>query len=147
LGSVDLHVPKQMALYNGDGTRFLKQSLTKNNKPAKQRNQPSIIFKTLIWLAKDLFLIANHGNVSKSNKNIKDVIKEYIWHVENREHGDIVPTMKFIKELKINGKKFYTKELEDEYKKETTQKDKMNFRKELILEYRDILFPQWDGYF
>jgi hypothetical protein len=43
-GSVDLHVPKEMALYNGDGTRFLKQSLTKNIKLAKQRNQSSIIF-------------------------------------------------------------------------------------------------------
>jgi hypothetical protein len=70
-----------------------------------------------------------------------------MWHVGNREHGDIVPTMNFIKEWRINGKKFYTKELEDQYKKETTQKDKMNFRKKIILEYRDILFPQWDGYF
>ena len=34
-GSVDLHVPKKMALYNGDGARFLKDSLTKTNKLAK----------------------------------------------------------------------------------------------------------------
>jgi hypothetical protein len=43
-------------------------------------------------------MIENPGGVSKSNKNIKNVIKDYMWHVGNREHGDIVPTMNFIKE-------------------------------------------------
>ena len=92
-GSIDLHVPKQKALYNGDGSRFLKPSVTKNNKLAKQRNQTPIIFETLNWHPKDLFKVANDGAISESKKNIKEVIKEYIWQIITRQHRNIVPIL------------------------------------------------------
>ena len=65
-GSVDLHVPKKMALYNGDGTRFLKDSLTKTNKLAKYQNQNSIGFRTVDDNRTDLYE-TSMGAKSKPN--------------------------------------------------------------------------------
>jgi hypothetical protein len=50
-GSFDLHVPKKMALYNGDGERFLKGSLTKTNKLAKYQNQTQYVSTLLMLIA------------------------------------------------------------------------------------------------
>ena len=144
-GSVDLHVPKKMALYNGDGTRFLKDSLTKTNKLAKYQNQNSIGFNTVDNNRTDLYE-TSMGAESKPNLTQKQVIRDVVWFMYRDKY--LYPSLKFIKQLKLDGIKVFTKEHDDKHKKEATPRAKGYLRRTIVFDLFDVLFPEEkDDYF
>ena len=138
-GSVDLHVPKKMALYNGDGERFLKDSLTKTNKLAKYQNQNSIRFKTVDANRTDLYEDTG-GNESKPKMTQKELIRHLVWFMYRDKY--LYPSLKFIKQLKLDGIKVFTKEYDDEHKKAVTPRAKGILRRTIVFDLFDVLFPE-----
>ena len=144
-GSIDVHVPKKMAIYNGDGSRILKDSLTKTNKFAKYQNQNSIRFKTVDNNRVDLYEEAG-GNESQLKISQKQLIRDLNWFMYRDKY--LYPTLKFVKQLKFDGIKFFTKEDEDNHKKLKSIRDKGIFRRNIVFNLFAIMFPkEKDEYF
>jgi hypothetical protein len=139
-GTLDLHVPKEMAIYNGDGTRFLKNSLTKTNKLSKFQNQSSIRFKP-ITDNRNNPNESSGGTESKPILSDDDLINRIYWDMQ--QDYFLFPTLKFVKQLKLNGKKFFTKEDYENHKKEPTRYLKGRFRREIVYNLFHRLNPDY----
>lgn len=139
-GSLDLHVPKEMALYNGDGTRFLKKSLTKTNKIAKFQNQNSVRLKPITDNRKNPNETSG-GQESKPIISDKDLIHHIYWEMQDDQL--LFPTLKFVKQLKLNGKKVFTKEDYENHKKEPTLYRKGMFRRGIVYDLFHKLYPDF----
>ena len=134
-----------MALYNGDGARFLKDSLTKTNKLAKYQNQNSIGFKTVDTNRTGLYEDSGEKK-SEPNMTQKGLIRNVVWFMYRDKY--FYPSLKFIKQLKLDRIKVFTKEHDDKHKKEATPRAKGFLRRTIVFNLFDVLFPEEkDDYF
>lgn len=137
-GSIDLKVPKEMAVYNAAGEEKLKKSLTKTDKLAKYENRPSVKFSTADY---EIFE-STGGQKSEKKISFSSLLHNYVWDItHNREMS---PNISFLKRLKYNDKKVFTEEDLKKYNEEPTKKDKHRFKRVFITSLFEKIYPRQD---